>query len=72
MIKKLFAIITFIFVFIINAFPQNGEPEMADVFRAEGKIYTVVAVVLLVLIGLLVYLFVTERKLHNLEKRINK
>lgn len=42
--------------------------EMADRFRADGKIYVVVAVVLIVLVGLLVYLISLDRKVSKLEK----
>lgn len=46
-------------------------PEMADAFRADGKIYVVVAIVLIVLTGLIVYLFLLDRKLNKLEELIN-
>ncbi|HLT82141.1 MAG TPA: hypothetical protein VKZ86_14020 [Cyclobacteriaceae bacterium] len=42
--------------------------EMADTMRAEGKIYVIVGIVLIVLAGMLVYLFMLDRKLSNLEK----
>lgn len=48
---------------------QNAE--MADTFRAEGKIYVVVAIVLIVLTGLIVYLFFLDRKLSKLEHLID-
>ncbi len=44
--------------------------EMADTFRSEGKIYVVVAIVLIVLTGLIVFLFLLDRKLTKLEKMI--
>lgn len=50
------------------AFAQNAE--MADTFRSEGKIYVVVAIVLIVLIGLVVYLFALDRKLNKLEQML--
>jgi CcmD family protein len=40
-----------------------------DQFRADGKIYVVIAVVSVVLIGLFAYLFRLERKVTELEKR---
>ena len=43
--------------------------EMADKFREDGKIYVVIAVVTVVLIGLFAYLFRLERKVSALEKR---
>lgn len=44
--------------------------EMADLFRSEGKIYVVIAVVALILTGLFIYLFSLDRKITKLEKRI--
>lgn len=41
---------------------------MADEMRANGKIYVVVAVVLTILIGLIIYLITIDRKLNKLEK----
>ena len=49
----------------------KGTAEMADAFRAEGKIYVVVAVTLIVLVGLFVYLFMLDRKLSKLERMID-
>lgn len=45
--------------------------EMADTMRSNGKIYVVVAVVLIVVAGLLLYLALTDRKITALEKKIN-
>jgi hypothetical protein len=44
------------------------QPEMADLLRSNGKIYTVVAVCLLILSGLFIYLFSIERRLKKIEK----
>ena len=43
------------------------EPEMADGMRSEGKIYVVVAIILIVLSGLIVYLVMLDRKVGKLE-----
>ncbi|MEY2940751.1 CcmD family protein [Aquirufa sp. KTFRIE-69F] len=52
-----------------TASAQASDIEMADQFRADGKIYVVIAVVSVVLIGLFAYLFRLERKVTELEKR---
>ena len=52
-----------------TASAQASDIEMADQFRADGKIYVVIAVVSVVLIGLFAYLFHLERKVTELEKR---
>ena len=54
-----------------NAFAQPAEaPAMADGLRASGKIYVVVAVVVLIVSGLLGYLIALDRKVSRLEKAI--
>jgi hypothetical protein len=45
---------------------QNEVP-MADTMRAEGKIYVVVGIILIVLTGLIIYLFLLDKKVKNLE-----
>lgn len=46
--------------------------EMADTLRAEGKIYVIVGIILIVLAGLFVYLFLLDRKVTRIEKELNK
>ena len=41
---------------------------MADAFRADGKIYVVITVVAIILIGLLIYLISLDKKIGKLEK----
>lgn len=45
----------------------QSEVEMADGMRAEGKIYVVVAIILIVLGGLVAYLALLDRKIKKLE-----
>ena len=67
--NKLFLLFTLLFI-NFSAFSQ--EIEMADKMRQEGKIYVVVAVVLVILIGIFFYLFRLDSKLNKLENRLNK
>ncbi|MEQ9412557.1 MAG: CcmD family protein [Cyclobacteriaceae bacterium] len=48
------------------------EVEMADTMRSEGKIYVVVAILLLILFGLIGYLVHLDRKVSKLEKRLSE
>ncbi len=41
---------------------------MADVMRENGKIYVVVGVLLIIMIGLFIYLIRIDKKLSKLEK----
>ena len=47
----------------------DEKPEMADAMRANGKIYVVVAVVLIVLVGLFLYLINLDRKIRSMESK---
>jgi hypothetical protein len=48
----------------------SQEVEMADTMRSEGKIYVVVAIVLLILAGLIGYLVMIDRKATRLERKL--
>lgn len=43
--------------------------EMADRLRADGKIYVVIAVVLIILLGLIVYVARLDRKISKFEQK---
>ena len=53
----------------ITVFAQDAsKPEMADVFRSSGKIYVVVATVIIIFIGLAIYLFSIDRRIKKIER----
>lgn len=66
---KKIALTLFTLLLTLNLFAQNNNVEMADTMRSDGKIYVVVAVILIILLGLLVYLFSLDRRLKMLEKK---
>jgi CcmD family protein len=47
---------------------QDKKPDMADTMRSNGRIYVVVAVVLTILAGLILYMWRLDRKMTKLEK----
>lgn len=54
-------------------FSQSGNTvEMADVMRSNGKIYVVLAVVLVIFAGIIIYLISIDKKLSKLEKENKK
>ena len=55
-------------ILLTSNFASAQNAEMADAFRADGKIYVVVAIVLIVLTGLIGYLFLLDRKVGKIEK----
>ena len=51
---------------------SNNRIEMADTFREDGKIYVVIAVILIILVGLFIYLILIDRKVTRLANQIDK
>lgn len=47
---------------------QSAAIEMADKLRENGKIYAVVAIILILFIGFLLYVISLDRKISKLEK----
>ena len=53
----------------VAAWAQDGDTvEMADALRENGKIYVVVAVILTIFAGIILYLVRLDRKISRLEK----
>jgi len=64
-------LITFLLLFIISPVWLMAQPiEMADTLRSEGKIYVVVAILLVIFAGLIGYLFLLDRKITRIEKKL--
>jgi CcmD family protein len=42
--------------------------EMADAMRSSGKIYVVIATIVIIFVGLAIYLFSIDRRLRKIEK----
>ena len=66
------AISTILFALLHFSLFAQPEVEMADTLRSEGKIYVVVAIMLVIFIGLIGYLFLMDRKISRLEKKISE
>ena len=56
---------------MISQLTTAQDAEMADVMRSNGKIYVVVGIILIVLIGLVTYLFLLDRKITKLEDKLS-
>jgi CcmD family protein len=54
--------------FSVLAQQPSATVEMADTFRSNGKIYVVVAVMLTIFAGIVLYLVRLDRKVSRLEK----
>jgi hypothetical protein len=72
--KKIIALIATIFTSVYAIAQQavcpepQQQPEMADLMRSNGKIYVVVACLLIVFTCIVVYLISLDRRISKLEK----
>ena len=53
-------------------FAQENEVDMADTMRSNGKIYVVVSVVSIILLGLLIALINIDRRVKRMENEKKK
>ena len=72
---KRIALVLSLCMFTLLSFAQpvtteQGEP--TDFMRSNGKIYVVVAVIVVIVIGLFIYLVNLDRKITKLEKNTDK
>ena len=61
-----------ILALLVSTWSMAQNAEMADTMRADGKIYVVVGIILIILVGLISYLFMMDRKLSRIEKELDK
>jgi CcmD family protein len=66
---KKISLLAFLLLGYLGAFAQQSQPvEMADALRGSGKIYVVIAVIVIIFVGLSIYLFSIDRRLKKIEK----
>ena len=72
--KKSFAIVVFSFIGLLIQAQETmkQKTEMADLMRSNGKIYVVIAVIITILAGLIIYLRRVDRRIGKLEKEAFK
>ncbi len=71
MIKKTTTLLLMCIAFITQA-QTTTEPQMADTFRQDGKIYVVVTVIVLIFIAIVAFLIYLDRKLKKIEDSLKK
>lgn len=57
---------------LVTVSARAQEIEMADGLRSEGKIYVVVAILLVIVLGLIAYLVMIDRKTTRLERKVDE
>jgi hypothetical protein len=69
MIRKLFIVTVLLLInFLTYAQETTDTVDMADTMRSNGKIYVVLAVILTIFAGIIIYLIRLDRKMNKLEK----
>jgi hypothetical protein len=68
MTKRLLLFVPLLLVNFVVFAQTNSTTEMADRMRSDGKIYVVVAVIVTIFIGIILYLIRLDRKISRLEK----
>lgn len=72
MTKKISSTLVYILMGILTFAQPNETVEMADAMRASGKIYVVVGVLAIIFIGIATYLFILDRKISSVEKKLEE
>ncbi len=68
LLKKVALLSLFVF-FIVKGFAQDPVNNDNELMTRDGKIYVVMSVVLVIVLGLFIYLFSLDRKISKLEKK---
>jgi len=66
-LRKLSSLFIFLMLLSVNLFGQDS----ADFARSIGKMNVVIAVIITIFIGLIVFLIYMERRLSKIEKQID-
>ena len=66
-LKRIAATIAMVMITVF-ANAQDTAAEATDVMKTNGKIYVVMAVVIVIVLGLFIYLINLDRKIAKLEK----
>lgn len=72
MMKRIAFLVLVIGCVFLPSLSNAQTVEMADQFRAEGKFFVVLAVIIVILIGIFSYLFMLDTKISKIEKRLKK
>lgn len=68
MIKHIYRSISLILIFLTSNLFARQDVEMADTMRSDGKIYVVVGIILIIVVGLIGYLFMLDRRIKRMEE----
>jgi len=62
--------ITFLLLVMLTSIGMSAQSALDETMHSSGKINVVIAVIGVILLGFFIYLFLIDRKVGRLEKRI--
>ena len=68
--KSMMLTLSMLMISMVTKAQNPNDVDMADVMHENGKIYVVVGVLAIILIGMFVYLISLDRKVSKLEKEL--
>lgn len=68
MMKKIVSLVFALLISVLTYAQNEAGVEMADALRSSGKIYVVVASILVIFLGIVIYLVSLDRKISKIEK----
>jgi CcmD family protein len=70
-VKRISLFFMALFLSVADYAQAGDKVDMADTMRSNGRIYVVVAVVVLILLGLILYMVRLDRKIGRIEREKN-
>jgi uncharacterized integral membrane protein len=67
----LLSLLSIIFTSFCSFAQNTDQVEMADGLRASGMIYVVVAVIAVIILGMLIFLFGMDKRISKIEKSVS-
>lgn len=72
MIKKLFTLLSFWTILVMPVMAQTSDNTIADTLMGSNKLIAVIAVICIILIGIVAFLFSQENRIRKLEEEVKQ
>lgn len=72
MIKKLFTLFSFWTILVLPVMAQTSDNSIADTLMGSNKLIAVIAVICIILIGIVAFLFSQESRIRKLEEEVKQ
>lgn len=72
MIKKLFTLLSFWTILAMPVMAQTSDNTIADTLMGSNKLIAVIAVICIILIGIVAFLFSQENRIRKLEEEVKQ